>query len=302
MKQYLDALRYVLDQGTAKGGPQKEGTIAGVGVQMRFDLDDGFPLITSRSLKGSWKALRAELLWILAGSTQLADLHKDNVHFWDTWGEAKNTLPFGREAGDLGPIYGHQWRNFGATQDEADGSLLSDGKSPKAGIYRRDGVDQITRLIDGLKRFPDYRRHRVVTWNPKDFNNDDGSERVFIAPCHGDFQIVHQQGEITMHHTQRSGDMPIGIPFNIGEYALLLLMIAQVTGYKAKALIHTITDAHIYNDQIPYLEELLSREPKPLPTVKLNPDIKNIFDFTIDDIELVDYDPHPPIKGIPVQE
>ncbi|MBI2590225.1 thymidylate synthase [Candidatus Berkelbacteria bacterium] len=302
MKQYLDALRHVLDYGVAKGGPQKEDAITGVGVQMRFELDAGFPLITTRSLKGSWKALRAELLWILSGSTHLTDLHKDGVHFWDTWGEAKNTLPYGREVGDLGPIYGHQWRNFGASQEEPDGSFCADGATPKAGAYRKDGVDQITRLIDGLKRFPDYRRHRVVTWNPKDFNNDDGTERVFIAPCHGDFQIVHQNGELTMHHTQRSGDFPIGIPFNIGEYALLLMMIAQVTGFKAKALIHTISDAHIYNDQRWAVEELLTREPRPLPTVKLNPKIKNIFDFKIDDIMLENYDPHPQIKNISVQE
>jgi thymidylate synthase len=289
MKQYLDVVKGILEQGQGKGGPQAVGTLAKVGVQMRFDLDEGFPLITSRSLKGSWKALRAELLWILSGSTQLEDLHKYGVHFWDVWGEAKNTEPYGRKAGDLGPIYGHQWRNFGATMNP-DGS------------YNKDGRDQISSLLHGLKTNPDYRRHLVTTWNPNDFNGPDGSERVFIAPCHGTFQIVHFNGELTMHHTQRSGDVPIGIPFNIAEYALLLHMIAQVTGYKAKWLVHTISDAHIYEDQIPAMRELITREPKPLPQIRLNPDVKDLFSFQLDDIELLNYDPHPPIKDIPVQE
>lgn len=289
MRQYLDIVRHVLEQGQHKGGPQKTGTLAAVGMQMRFDLNDGFPLITTRSLKGSWKALRAELLWLLSGSTNLEGLHAMDVHFWDTWGTPDKTEPHGRQPGDLGPIYGHQWRNFSATRN-ADGS------------YNQDGFDQIAWLIEDIRRRPDNRRHLVSSWNLNDFENRDGSERVFIAPCHGIFHITHFDGELTMHHIQRSGDLPIGVPFNIGSYALLLMMIAQVTGFKARHLIHTISDAHIYENQIPAMQELLSREPRPLPTVRLNPGVKDIFKFTLDDIELLNYDPHPPIKSIPVEE
>lgn len=289
MKQYLDVLRDVLAHGEEKGGPQATDTLARVGVQMRFNLADGFPLITTRSLNGSWKALRGELIWLLSGSTNVTDLQAMGIHFWDTWGTPDKTEPHGRKPGDLGPIYSHQWRNFGASRN-ADGS------------YNQDGFDQIAWLVEDIKRRPDNRRHVVSSWNLRDFENRDGSERVFIAPCHGIFEIVHTNGRLDMVHFQRSGDLPIGVPFNIGSYALLLMMIAQVTGMKAGELVHTIGDAHIYKNQIPDMKELLTREPRPLPKVRLNPEVKDIFKFTLDDIELLDYDPHPPIKGIPVEE
>ena len=240
---------------------------------MRFNLDDGFPLITTRSMKGSWKAMVYELLWFLSGSTKIEDLNKNGVHLWDIWATPEICGPLGLETGDLGPIYDKQWRAFNGG-----------GEKP---------IDQISRVIEDLKRNPDSRRIIVSSWNPVDV------DKVFVAPCHCFFQFFHADGELSLHLFQRSADVPIGVPFNIAEYALLLMMVAQVTGLKAKEFVHTLSDTHIYLNQVDQMKELLTRSPKPLPRVKINPDVKNIFDFKFEDFTLEGYEADPPIK-IPV--
>ncbi len=273
MRQYLDLVKHVLKDGQKKTDPQKVGNIAVCGYQMRFNLEDGFPLITTRGMKGSWKAMVHELLWILSGSTKLEDLHKNNVHIWDVWGTPEICASLGLEPGDLGPIYGKQWRAFDGGEENP--------------------IDQIATLVQDLKTNPDSRRLVVSAWNPAQL------DKVFVAPCHCFFKFFHAGGELSLHLFQRSGDVPVGVPFDIAEYALLLMMVAQVTGLKAKEFIHTLSDTHIYLDQIQSMKELIIREPRPLPRVKINPAVKNIFDFRFEDFELTDYNPHPPMK-IPV--
>jgi thymidylate synthase len=273
MRQYLDLVNHVLTYGERKTDPQKVGNIAVCGYQMRFNLDDGFPLITTRSMKGSWKAMVHELLWFLSGNTNIEDLNKYGVHFWDMWASPEICSSLGLPPGELGPIYGKQWRAFSGG-----------GEKP---------VDQISRLIEDIKQNPDSRRLIVTSWNPVD------ADRVFVAPCHCFFKFFHAQGKLSLHLFQRSADVPIGVPFNIAEYSLLLMMVAQVTGLKAKEFIHTLSDAHIYLDQVEQMKELFTREPKQLPSVKINPAVKNIFDFKFEDFMLENYDSHPPMK-IPV--
>ena len=273
MRQYHDLIQYVLQHGEKKTDPQKVGNIAICGYQMRFDLDEGFPLITTRSMKGSWKAMVHELLWFLSGSTKVADLNKHGVHIWDIWATPQICEPLGLEPGDLGPVYGKQWRAF-----EGGGS---------------QPVDQIQKVIDDLKTNPDSRRLVVSAWNPVDV------EKVFVAPCHCFFKFFHAGGNLSLHVFQRSADVPIGVPFDIAEYALLLMMMAQVTSLVPKDLIYTLSDTHIYLDQIEPVKEILNRGPRPLPRVSINPDVKNIFDFTFEDFALEGYQPHPPVK-IPV--
>lgn len=296
MRQYLDLVQNILTHGKTKHPPQGVDAISLPGACMRFDLNEGFPLLTTRSLEGSWRAIRGELLWMLSGSTNANDLReKFGVRLWDAWATPEICARFGREAGDLGPLYGHQWTNFGATPTRysENGSTLE---------YARDGKNQIAIAIELLKRTPDSRRIRVNSWNIRDVWKDalGREENVFITPCHGTFQMFHAGGELSMILTQYSGDIPVGIPFNTAEYALLLMMIAQVVGMKAKELIHFIGDAHVYVDQIPHMQEQLRREPRQLPKVLLNPEKDSIFSFGLDDIYLADYNPHPAIKGIPV--
>jgi len=273
MKQYLELVDHVLKNGQKKTDPQKVGNIAVCGYQMRFNLDDGFPLLTTRSMKGSWKAMVYELLWFLSGSTKVQDLNKNGVHVWDIWATPEICEPLGLETGDLGPVYGKQWRAFNGG-----------GEKP---------VDQIANLIRDLKSNPDSRRLVVTAWNPVDV------DKVFVAPCHCFYKFFHAQGELSLHVFQRSADVPIGVPFDIAEYALLLMMVAQVTGLRPKELVYTLSDTHIYLDQIEVVKELLTREPRKLPRVKINPDVKDIFDFKFEDFTLEEYDPHPPLK-IPV--
>lgn len=270
MRQYLDILRAALERGYHKGDPQGVGNRAIFGERMRFDLSTGeFPLVTTRDLSRSFRGMTGELLWFLSGSTSLDDLHRHyGIKFWDQWGPPSEEMGF--PPGELGPIYGKQWRSF-------------DGGGPET-------VDQITQLVERLKNNPDSRRHRVTNWNPVEV------EQVFIAPCHGDFYCFHGEGELSLMMIQRSADLPVGVPFNIAEYALLLLMLAQITGLKAKDYVHVLADAHVYNDQAPLVPEQLEREPRPLPRVRINPDVKDLFAFTQDDFELVDYEPHPPIR------
>jgi thymidylate synthase len=273
MKQYLELVDHVLKNGQRKTDPQKVGNIAVCGYQMRFNLNDGFPLLTTRSMKGSWKAMVYELLWFLSGSTSVKDLNKNDVHLWDIWATPEICGPLGLEPGDLGPVYGKQWRAFNGG-----------GEKP---------VDQIANLIRDLKTNPDSRRLIVTAWNPVEV------DKVFVAPCHCLFKFFHAQGELSLHVFQRSADVPIGVPFDVAEFALLLMMVAQVTGLKAKDLVYTLSDTHIYLDQIEVVKELLTREPRPLPRVTINPDVKDIFAFKFEDFTLLDYDPHPPLK-IPV--
>lgn len=295
MQQYLELVREVISRGQVKHPPQGVDALSLPGARMEFDLDQGFPLITTRSLKGSWRAIRGELLWMLSGSTNAKDLvEKYGVHLWDAWATPEICAKFGREPGDIGPMYGQQWRNFGATpiRRSENGATIE---------YAQDGYDQIAIAVNLLRTNPDSRRIRVSSWNIKDVWKDpEGKdENVFITPCHGTYQLFHAQGELTMILKQDSGDIPVGIPFNTASYALKLMMYSQVTGLKAKRLIHFIGDAHVYVDQIEKMEEQLSREPLPLPRVKINP-VMDMFSFTMDDFELLDYDPHPAIKGIPV--
>lgn len=271
-QQYLNLLRHILENGEKKTDPQGIGNLAICGYQMRFNLEEGFPLITTRSLKGSWKAMIVELLWFLSGSTKVADLHKYGVHLWDIWATQEICEKLNLEMGDLGPIYGKQWRAFNGGGKE---------------------VDQIKAIVDGLKTNPDSRRWIVSSWNPGELDD------VFVAPCHCFFQFFHANGKLSLHLFQRSCDVPVGIPFNIAEYSLLLMMMAQVTGLKAYEFVHTLSDAHIYLNQIDKVKEQLTRIPKPMPKAKINPDVKDIFQFKLEDFFLEEYDPHPAIK-IPV--
>lgn len=273
MKQYLDLLRHVLENGEKKTDPQGVGNIAVCGYQMRFNMKDGFPLITTRSLKGSWKAIIHELLWFLSGSTNVADLNKYGVHLWDQWATQEICEKMNLPVGDLGPIYGKQWRTF-------------DGGGTET-------IDQIKRVINDLQHNPDSRRLIVTSWNPRE------ADMVFVAPCHCFFQFFHSNGKLSLHLFQRSADIPVGVPFNIAEYSLLLMMVAEVTGLEAWEFVHTLSDAHIYLNQIEAAKEQLSREPRVLPEVIINPSVNDIFSFKFFDFGLEEYNPHPPIK-IPV--
>lgn len=273
MKQYLDLLRHVLENGERKTDPQGVGNIAVCGYQMRFNMKDGFPLITTRSLKGSWKAIIHELLWFLSGSTKIEALNKYGVRLWDQWATPEICEKMNLPVGDLGPIYGKQWRAF-------------DGGGTET-------IDQIQRVVSDIKCNPDSRRLIVTSWNPCE------ADMVFVAPCHCFFQFFHSNGKLSLHLFQRSADIPVGVPFNIAEYSLLLMMVAQVTGLEAWEFVHTLSDAHIYLNQIEAVKEQLSREPRVLPNAIINPNIDDIFSFEFFDFELEGYDPYPPIK-IPV--
>lgn len=274
MKQYLDLVRETLERGKNKTDPQKIGNISIFSYKMRFFVDHGFPLITTKDLGGGkFKKMVFELLWFLSGSTRVTDLHKGGVHYWDQWADEKTCKPLGLETGDLGPIYGKQWRAF-------DGGGVN-------------CVDQIKEVIANIRRNPDSRRHVVTAWNPIDAN------KVFVAPCHCFFLFYHAEGRLSLELVQRSADIMVGVPFNTAQYTLLLMMVAQVTGLEPWVFAHELIDAHIYNDQIEFAELQVTREPRPLPRVKINPDVKDIFKFRVEDFELEGYDPHPYIK-IPV--
>ncbi len=271
--QYLQLIDKVLTKGKEKTDPQGVGNLSIPGYTMQFDLSDGkFPLITVRDMKGSWKAMVGELLWFISGSTNVADLHKQGVKLWDQWAEASEK-EMSYPPGELGPIYGKQWREFNGG-----------GKEP---------VDQLTEAMKLLKDNPDSRRIIVSSWNPTD------AEKVFVAPCHCFFQFHHAQNELSLNLFQRSGDVPVGIPFNIAEYSLLLMMVAKINNMEPKYLSHFIGDAHIYKDQIPYMDDLLNREPKPAPQVEIQSDATTIYDYRHQDFTLKNYDPHPKVK-IPV--
>tara|TARA_B110000003_G_C16577348_1_gene506676 strand:- start:29 stop:853 length:825 start_codon:yes stop_codon:yes gene_type:complete len=270
MKQYLDLVGHVLEHGNEKGDRTGTGTKSVFGYQMRFDLSDGFPMVTTKKLH--LKSIVYELLWFLKGDTNIEYLTENGVRIWNEWAD---------ENGDLGPVYGHQWRNWNS-----------------------DEIDQIKSVIQALKNNPNSRRMLVSAWNPsvlpdtsKSFSENVANGKAALPPCHAFFQFYVHEGKLSCQLYQRSADIFLGVPFNIASYALFTMMMAQVCGYEAGEFIHTFGDAHIYNNHMEQLELQRSRAPKPLPKMILNPEITNIFDFTFDDFTLVDYDPHPHIKG-----
>lgn len=261
MKQYLDLLDRALKEGAEKGDRTGTGTISVFGHQMRFNLEDGFPCLTTKKLH--LKSIIHELLWFLKGDTNIKYLQDNGVRIWNEWAD---------ENGDLGHVYGYQWRSW-----------------PD---YQGGHIDQITEVINTIKNNPNSRRILVSAWNVADINN------MNLPPCHILFQFYVANGKLSMQLYQRSADIFLGVPFNIASYALILLMVAQVTGLKPGEFIHTLGDAHIYLNHLEQVKLQLSREPRPLPKMKINPDIKDIFDFKFEDFELTDYNPHPHIKGI----
>lgn len=261
MKQYLDLLDYVLKNGTTKEDRTGTGTISVFGYQMRFDLSNGFPLLTTKKLH--LKSIIHELLWFLNGDTNVKYLQENGVRIWNEWAD---------ENGELGPVYGHQWRSW-----------------PN---YNGNSIDQISNVINQIKKNPDSRRLIVSAWNVAEVEN------MALPPCHTLFQFYVSNGKLSLQLYQRSADIFLGVPFNIASYALLLMMVAQVTDLQVGEFIHTLGDAHIYKNHLEQVHEQLSRQPRALPTMKLNQNVKDIFNFHFEDFSLEDYNPHPHIKGI----
>lgn len=261
MKQYLDLLQRVLNEGVSKTDRTGTGTTSVFGHQMRFKMEDGFPLLTTKKLH--LKSIIYELLWFLKGDTNAKYLQDNGVRIWNEWADAD---------GNLGHIYGYQWRSW-----------------PD---YNGGHIDQISEVVNTIKNNPDSRRIIVSSWNVADLGN------MNLPPCHCFFQFYVADGKLSLQLYQRSADIFLGVPFNIASYALLLKMMAQVTGLKEGDFVHTLGDAHIYNNHMEQVQLQLTREPKELPQIKINPDVKNIFDFKFEDFELVNYEPHPHIKGI----
>ncbi len=276
MRTYLDLLQHILDNGGDKGDRTGTGTRSVFGHQMRFDLSKGFPLLTTK--KVHFRSIVIELLWFLKGDTNVQYLKDNKVTIWDEWATAEQTARFGRPEGELGPVYGHQWRNFGATQNE-DGS------------YQQNGFDQIKWLINEIKTNPNSRRLIVSGWNP----NEAG--KVALPPCHTLFQFFVQDNKLSCQLYQRSADVFLGVPFNIASYALLTHMIAQVCGLGVGDFVWTGGDTHLYANHFEQAKLQLSRDPLPLCQLKLNPEITDIFDFKFEDIEIVGYESHPAIKA-----
>lgn len=260
MKPYLDLMQTILADGVDKGDRTGTGTRSIFGYQMRFDLRDGFPLLTTKKLH--LRSIIHELLWFLQGNTNIAYLKENGVSIWDEWAD---------EEGELGPIYGHQWRSW----DCADGRT----------------VDQISNLIHDIRTNPDSRRLIVSAWNVGEI------ERMALPPCHVMFQFYVCNGQLSCQLYQRSADVFLGVPFNIASYALLLMMVAQVTGLEPRYFIHTLGDAHLYNNHLEQARLQLTREPRKLPVMRINPEVKSIFDFHYEDFTLEGYDPHPHIKA-----
>jgi thymidylate synthase len=260
MKQYLDLMRHVRDNGTRKEDRTGTGTLSVFGYQMRFDLADGFPLVTTK--KVHLRSIIHELLWFLKGDTNIRYLHDNKVTIWDEWAD---------ENGDLGPVYGSQWRSW----------PTADGRH----------IDQISQVIDQIRNNPDSRRIIVSAWNVGEVDN------MALPPCHAFFQFYVANGKLSCQLYQRSADIFLGVPFNIASYALLLQMMAQVTGLEAGDFVHTFGDAHLYLNHLEQTDLQLSRTPLRLPQMHINPDVKDLFAFTFDDFELQDYDPHPHIKA-----
>ena len=270
MRQYLDLIQHVIDNGVTKEDRTGTGTRSVFGYQMRFDLNEGFPMVTTKKLH--LKSIIHELLWFLKGDTNIGYLNENGVKIWDAWAN---------ESGDLGPVYGYQWRNWNG-----------------------EGIDQISELVETIRTNPDSRRMIISAWNPSvlpdtsvSFEENVANGKAALPPCHAFFQFYVADGKLSCQLYQRSADIFLGVPFNIASYALLNMMMAQVTGLEAGEFIHTLGDAHLYSNHLEQTELQLSREPLPLPAMKLNPEINNLFDFTFDDFELVNYQSHEHIKA-----
>lgn len=260
MKQYLDLLRRILDEGTPKGDRTGTGTLSVFGHQMRFNLEEGFPLLTTKKLH--LKSIIYELLWFLKGDTNVRYLQEHGVRIWNEWAD---------ENGDLGPVYGHQWRSW-----------------PD---YKGGTIDQIQNVLDQIKHTPDSRRMMVSAWNPAEVDN------MALPPCHCLFQFYVADGRLSLQLYQRSADTFLGVPFNIASYALLTMMMAQVTGLRPGDFIHTTGDTHLYLNHLGQARLQLTRTPRPLPTMRLNPEVKSLFDFRFEDFTLENYDPYDHIKA-----
>lgn len=270
MKQYLDLLDHIIQNGTQKGDRTGTGTISCFGYQMRFDLQEGFPMLTTKKLH--LKSIIHELLWFLKGETNIEYLKENQVRIWDEWAD---------ENGDLGPVYGHQWRNWNS-----------------------DGIDQIKELIHQLKTNPNSRRMLVSAWNPSvlpdtsiSFADNVANGKAALPPCHAFFQFYVADGKLSCQLYQRSADTFLGVPFNIASYALFTMMVAQVCELELGDFIHTFGDVHLYNNHLEQAKIQLQREPRPLPKMLINPAVKDIFSFKYEDFQLMDYDPHPHIKA-----
>ena len=270
MQQYHDLLQHVLENGTDKGDRTGTGTRSVFGYQMRFDLSEGFPMVTTKKLH--LKSIIYELLWFLNGDTNVKYLQDNGVRIWNEWAD---------ENGDLGPVYGHQWRNWNSEE-----------------------IDQIKEMIETLKKNPNSRRMLVSAWNPSvmpntsvSFSENVANGKAALPPCHAFFQFYVADGKLSCQLYQRSADVFLGVPFNIASYALLTMMMAQVCGYEAGDFIHTFGDVHIYNNHFEQVKLQLSREPRALPQMKINPEVKDIFNFKFEDFTLEGYDPHPHIKA-----
>ncbi|MEM1259477.1 MAG: thymidylate synthase [Bacteroidota bacterium] len=271
MKQYHDLLEHVLKHGNQKGDRTGTGTLSVFGYQMRFDLQQGFPMVTTKKLH--LKSIVHELLWFLKGDTNVNYLKENGVRIWNEWAD---------ENGDLGPVYGHQWRNWNSEE-----------------------IDQIKEVIHTLKHNPNSRRMLVSAWNPSvlpdtsvSFSENVANGKAALPPCHAFFQFYVAHGKLSCQLYQRSADIFLGVPFNIASYALFTLMMAQVCGYEPGEFVHTFGDAHIYNNHLEQVALQLSRDIRPLPTMLLNPEVTDILDFSFEDFTLLNYDPHPHIKGV----
>ena len=270
MKEYLDLLKHVQSKGIEKSDRTGTGTKSFFGYQMRFDLSKGFPLVTTKKIHV--KSIIHELLWFINGSTNISYLKENGVRIWNEWADDK---------GNLGPVYGHQWRNWNS-----------------------EGIDQIQQVIDTLRSNPDSRRMLISAWNPSvlpdtkiSFAENVANNKAALPPCHAFFQFYVAKNKLSCQLYQRSADVFLGVPFNIASYALLTMMVAQVTNFKPGDFIHTFGDVHLYSNHVEQVREQLTRSPKKLPKIKLNPKITSIFDFKYDDFELIGYDPYPLIKG-----
>jgi len=270
MRQYLDLIQHVIDNGVTKEDRTGTGTRSVFGYQMRFDLNEGFPMVTTKKLH--LKSIIHELLWFLKGDTNIGYLNENGVKIWDAWAN---------ENGDLGPVYGYQWRNWNG-----------------------EGIDQISELVETIKTNPDSRRMIISAWNPSvlpdtsvSFEENVSNGKAALPPCHAFFQFYVSDGKLSCQLYQRSADIFLGVPFNIASYALLTMMLAQVTDLGYGDFVHTFGDAHIYSNHMDQIRLQLSRDPRPLPQMILNPEVKNIFEFTFKDFNLVNYNPHPHIKG-----
>ncbi len=271
MQNYLDLLRLIKDKGIEKGDRTGTGTKSVFGHQMRFDLSEGFPMVTTKKLH--LKSIIHELLWFINGDTNIKYLNENGVKIWDAWADSK---------GDLGPVYGAQWRN-----------------------WNNEGIDQLEGVINQIKNNPDSRRIIISAWNPSvmpdtsvSFEENVANNKAALPPCHAFFQFYVADGKLSCQLYQRSADVFLGVPFNIASYALLTMMVAQVCNLEAGDFVHTFGDVHMYNNHKEQVDLQLTREPKKLPIMKINPEVKSIFDFTFDDFELIDYEYHPHIKGV----